>query len=73
MAPKRHVAVNRPSKAERAASRANVGLLSDKLLSPSARKRYSRACDTFFAWMRQHQQHLPADTTAFDNLISHVH
>ena len=69
MAPKLHAAVNRPSKAERAASRANVGLLSDKLLSPSAHKRYSRACNTFFAWMRQHQQHLPADTTAFDNLI----
>ncbi len=69
IAPKRHVAVNRASKTERAANRASVGLLSDKLFSHSAHKRYSRACNTFFAWIRQHQQHLPADTTALDNLI----
>ena len=69
MAPKRIAATHRPSKAERAASRAKVGKLSEKLLSAATSTRYGCACANFFRWLKQNGLVLPANTTNFDDLL----
>ena len=69
MAPKRSLAVSRPTKAQRAASRQPVGKLSDRLLSAQARKRYDSACGTFFSWVRATQRSLPSEVHIFESLV----
>ena len=69
MAPKRSLAVSRPTKAQRAASRQPVGKLSDRLLSAQAQKRYDSACGTFFSWVRATQRTLPSEVHIFDSLV----